>query len=72
MGWASWLWQGDGLQQHFEHGEYREQQRSAFARPFLNALRREHVFQCPSYLVNGIKLQAKSESFDQYGVTAIQ
>ena len=35
--------------------------------PFLNALRKEHV-QVSIYLVNGIKLQGNSESFDQYVV----
>lgn len=35
--------------------------------PFLNLLRKEHV-QVSIYLVNGIKLQGKIESFDQYVV----
>jgi len=35
--------------------------------PFLNALRREHI-PVSIYLVNGIKLQGKIESFDQYVV----
>ncbi len=35
--------------------------------PFLNALRKEHV-QVSIYLVNGIKLQGKIDSFDQYVV----
>ena len=35
--------------------------------PFLNALRREHM-PVAIYLVNGIKLQGPSESFDQYVV----
>lgn len=35
--------------------------------PFLNALRREHV-PVSIYLVNGIKLQGKIDSFDQYVV----
>jgi host factor-I protein len=33
--------------------------------PFLNALRKEHV-PVSIYLVNGIKLQGKVDSFDQY------
>jgi len=33
--------------------------------PFLNALRKEHV-PVSIYLVNGIKLQGKIDSFDQY------
>ena len=33
--------------------------------PFLNILRREHV-PVSIYLVNGIKLQGKIDSFDQY------
>lgn len=33
--------------------------------PFLNTLRREHV-PVSIYLVNGIKLQGKIDSFDQY------
>jgi host factor-I protein len=33
--------------------------------PFLNALRKEHV-PVSIYLVNGIKLQGKVHSFDQY------
>ena len=33
--------------------------------PFLNELRKEHV-QVAIYLVNGIKLQGRVESFDQY------
>jgi host factor-I protein len=33
--------------------------------PFLNTLRKEHV-PVSIYLVNGIKLQGKIESFDQY------
>jgi host factor-I protein len=33
--------------------------------PFLNALRKEHVA-VSIYLVNGIKLQGKIDSFDQY------
>ena len=33
--------------------------------PFLNALRKEHV-PVTIYLVNGIKLQGKIDSFDQY------
>lgn len=35
--------------------------------PFLNALRKEHV-PVSIYLVNGIKLQGKVDSFDQYVV----
>lgn len=35
--------------------------------PFLNALRKEHV-PVSIYLVNGIKLQGKIDSFDQYVV----
>lgn len=35
--------------------------------PFLNTLRREKVL-VSIYLVNGIKLQGKIESFDQYVV----
>jgi host factor-I protein len=35
--------------------------------PFLNALRKEHV-PVSIYLVNGIKLQGNTESFDQYVV----
>ena len=35
--------------------------------PFLNALRKEHV-PVAIYLVNGIKLQGKIDSFDQYVV----
>lgn len=34
---------------------------------FLNTLRREHVH-CSVFLVNGIKLVGKIESFDQYMV----
>ncbi len=33
--------------------------------PFLNALRKEHV-PVSIFLVNGIKLQGKIDSFDQY------
>ena len=33
--------------------------------PFLNALRKEHI-PVSIYLVNGIKLQGKVDSFDQY------
>jgi host factor-I protein len=33
--------------------------------PFLNVLRKEHV-PVSIYLVNGIKLQGKIDSFDQY------
>ncbi|MEY2700805.1 MAG: hfq protein [Pseudomonadota bacterium] len=33
--------------------------------PFLNTLRKEHV-PVSIYLVNGIKLQGKVDSFDQY------
>lgn len=33
--------------------------------PFLNTLRKEHV-PVSIYLVNGIKLQGKIDSFDQY------
>ena len=33
--------------------------------PFLNALRKEHIV-VSIYLVNGIKLQGKVESFDQF------
>lgn len=33
--------------------------------PFLNALRKEHI-PVSIYLVNGIKLQGKIDSFDQY------
>lgn len=33
--------------------------------PFLNVLRKEHV-PVSIYLVNGIKLQGKVDSFDQY------
>ena len=33
--------------------------------PFLNVLRKEHV-PVSIYLVNGIKLQANIDSFDQY------
>ncbi|MEY4194840.1 MAG: hypothetical protein RLZZ226_1208 [Pseudomonadota bacterium] len=33
--------------------------------PFLNALRKEHV-PVSIYLVNGIKLQGRVDSFDQY------
>ena len=33
--------------------------------PFLNALRKEHV-PVSIYLVSGIKLQGKVDSFDQY------
>ncbi len=35
--------------------------------PFLNTLRKEHI-PVSIYLVNGIKLQGKVESFDQYVV----
>ncbi len=35
--------------------------------PFLNALRKEHI-PVSIYLVNGIKLQGKIDSFDQYVV----
>lgn len=35
--------------------------------PFLNVLRKEHV-PVSIYLVNGIKLQGKIDSFDQYVV----
>ena len=35
--------------------------------PFLNTLRREHV-PVSIYLVNGIKLQGRVDSFDQYVV----
>ena len=35
--------------------------------PFLNALRKEHVA-VSIYLVNGIKLQGKIDSFDQFVV----
>ncbi len=35
--------------------------------PFLNVLRKEHV-PVAIYLVNGIKLQGKIDSFDQYVV----
>ncbi len=35
--------------------------------PFLNALRKEHI-PVAFYLVNGIKLQGKIHSFDQYVV----
>ncbi|HNQ05263.1 MAG TPA: RNA chaperone Hfq [Thiobacillaceae bacterium] len=34
---------------------------------FLNTLRREHVH-CSVFLINGIKLVGKIESFDQYMV----
>ncbi|BCX80788.1 host factor-I protein [Methylomarinovum caldicuralii] len=33
--------------------------------PFLNTLRKEHI-PVSVYLVNGIKLQGKIDSFDQY------
>lgn len=33
--------------------------------PFLNALRKEHI-PVSIYLVNGIKLQGRIDSFDQY------
>ncbi|HHJ38615.1 MAG: RNA chaperone Hfq [Methylothermaceae bacteria B42] len=33
--------------------------------PFLNTLRKEHI-PVSIYLVNGIKLQGKIDSFDQY------
>lgn len=33
--------------------------------PFLNALRKEHI-PVSIFLVNGIKLQGKIDSFDQY------
>ena len=33
--------------------------------PFLNALRKEHV-PVSIFLINGIKLQGKIDSFDQY------
>ena len=35
--------------------------------PFLNALRKEHI-PVSIYLVNGIKLQGRIDSFDQYVV----
>lgn len=35
--------------------------------PFLNALRKEHI-PVSIYLINGIKLQGKIDSFDQYVV----
>lgn len=35
--------------------------------PFLNTLRKEHI-PVSIYLVNGIKLQGKIDSFDQYVV----
>ncbi|MEE9396768.1 MAG: RNA chaperone Hfq [Methylococcales bacterium] len=35
--------------------------------PFLNTLRKEHI-PVSIYLVNGIKLQGKVDSFDQYVV----
>ena len=35
--------------------------------PFLNILRKEHI-PVSIYLVNGIKLQGPSDSFDQYVV----
>jgi len=43
------------------------EQRQNLQDQFLNALRKEHVH-CAVFLVNGIKLVGKIESFDQYMV----
>lgn len=49
----------------YKNKEKWDVKRAKLARSFLNALRKEHV-PVSIYLVNGIKLQGKVDSFDQY------
>jgi host factor-I protein len=55
------------MRRHKQPGEISMSERQNLQDIFLNTLRKEHVH-CSVFLVNGIKLVGKIESFDQYMV----